>query len=262
MLLLSSTPPLPKKAVKNINFLFCSLSPSFHSHSIHITLRTGMSSKEFVAVQQPSISVTEDIESLAISLPVSSSRTDAPTSPDSGTASSFRAAATTIGTPAIPTNDIPQAFKNGPKLDPERNWRRMMCEKPGCNRKSIENFYFSTFHCHVHGYMIPDQWRLDCVFKDCKNSSYQFLHPEDNDRTFHCRPHRLNNKSVIFSTRLRVQSHDFVLEAGDLIIPFISGYDFDSKLRGSTNGCASIFLIRFINHAFISHRDGILFLIL
>ncbi|KAG0053009.1 hypothetical protein BGZ90_006322 [Linnemannia elongata] len=125
-------------------------------------------------------------------------------------------------------------FANGPMINPGLNWARMICAEPGCNRKSIENFSFSSYHCQEHGSAISARWRLDCVSfrfgsvsELCNYASYQFLHPNDNKQTFQCEKHCRNGKGHIFKTRFRVQSEDFVLKAGGENILFISGKDFD-----------------------------------
>lgn len=125
-------------------------------------------------------------------------------------------------------------FANGPMIDRKLTWARMICAEPGCNRKSIENFSFSSYHCQEHGSAIPTRWRLDCVSfrfnsvsERCSYASYQFLHPNDNKQTFQCEKHCRNGKSHIFKIRFRVQSEDFVLKAGSENILFISGKDFD-----------------------------------
>ncbi|GJJ69325.1 hypothetical protein EMPS_01671 [Entomortierella parvispora] len=124
---------------------------------------------------------------------------------------------------SVQTNSDP--FANGPMLNPEANWARMTCQE--CERKSIENFYFSSFYCQDHGSAIADQWRLDCVHRKCNRASYKLLHPHDNEQTFQCGYHCLNDKSRIFGTRFRTQSKDFLLQAGDRENVLISGKDFD-----------------------------------
>ncbi|KAH7032460.1 hypothetical protein BKA57DRAFT_540789 [Linnemannia elongata] len=140
---------------------------------------------------------------------------------------------TTVHTTSTVDKDS-DPFANGPMINPGLNWARMVCAEPGCNRKSIENFSFSSYHCQEHGSAISARWRLDCVSfrfgsvsEPCSYASYQFLHPNDNNQTFQCEKHCRNGKRRIFRTRFRVQSEDFVLKAGGKNIVLISGKDFD-----------------------------------
>ncbi|KAG0238920.1 hypothetical protein BGW42_000081 [Actinomortierella wolfii] len=130
-------------------------------------------------------------------------------------------------TQEIESLDIANPVAYGPIIDPQRKGARMICNMPGCYRKSVENFYFSSFYCHAHGSEIPERLRLDCIAENCGYSTYRILYPNENNDTFLCENHHRHHKSTVFQSRFRVQSSDFVLKAGDYDMVLISGLDFD-----------------------------------